>query len=260
MATCTNCATHWTSPGMIHCPICGTAVPGEAAEAEPSRERILSEPARETSATAAKRRASNGTAVLEGPKEPQRPKTRPLPPPEPEIPPLPIPPIIEAEPLKVTMFPKPEKGAPMEDPMGDPLSVDASVAFLKAPREAAPLPKPARPLNGPAILGALALITAILFPVTVAFESNRIIGIIGFCLSGFFLPFAPVAWIAGLSAEKRRRDQNLSPERRVVVGRMLGQAGTLLLVTEVTLALILVAGLRLSGAFPSSFWKSPSAW
>ena len=116
-------------------------------------------------------------------------------------------------------------------------------------------PKPARvrPLNGPLILGLLALVAGGVFPATVAFESHRIAGILGFCASGFFLPFGPIAWLAGMSAEKRRREQGLRPETRVVFGRVLGQLGTLLVVLEVTAALLLIAGLRLSGKLPLTF-------
>jgi hypothetical protein len=99
------------------------------------------------------------------------------------------------------------------------------------------------------------MIPGILLPATVFFESHRIFGIIGFCMSGFFMPFAPIAWMAGLSAEKRRREQVLRPEGRVVFGRHLGQWGTLLLVAELTAALILIAGLRLAGSFPMTFWQ-----
>jgi len=134
--------------------------------------------------------------------------------------------------------------------------VDASVALLAVERpEERELPKAARPLNGPLILGILSLITGILLPITLAFESNRVLGIMGFCLSGFFVPFSPIAWIAGLAAEKRRREQGLRPESRVVLGRLLGQWGTLLLVTEVTAALLLIAGLRLAGKLPHTFWN-----
>lgn len=254
MATCTKCETFWTTAGMTHCPVCSTAV---------DTEEVVTEPSREVVKTATTRR-NNGTAVLEKPKDPPRPKTRPLPTPEPEPgpPPIPMPPIIKEEPIKVTMFPKPEKPVePVEvaagDPMGDPMSVDASVTLMKPAVESKSLPMPARPLNGPLILGLLAAVTAVMLPVTMAYEDHRIIGIIGFCLSGFFLPFAPIAWIAGLSAEKRRREQQLRPERRVVVGRVLGQVGTMLLVAEATVALVLIAGFRLAGSFPSTFWKAP---
>lgn len=266
MATCVKCETFWTTAGMTHCPVCGTAVPGAAPEIEPSRELVQA---------AASGKSTNGTARIEGPRDPQKPKTRPLPPPDPGPGPLPTPPVMhKEEELKVTLFPKAEKPEPdpkpekpVQDSMGDPLSVDpvplpvdASVVLPKPKDQSKPLPKPARPLNGPIILGALAVITAVLLPLTLVFESHRIIGIIGFCLSGFFLPFAPIAWIAGLSAEKRRREQNLSPEQRVVIGRFLGQVGTVLLVAEATIVLILIAGLRLSGSFPSTFWKGPQAF
>ena len=93
-----------------------------------------------------------------------------------------------------------------------------------------------------------------LLPLTVAFESSRVLGVLGFCLTAFFVPFAPIAWTAGLIAEQRRRDQGLRPENSVSLGRLLGQWATLLLVSEVTLALMGIACLRLSGRFPFSFW------
>jgi hypothetical protein len=139
---------------------------------------------------------------------------------------------------------------------GQPDAVDASV-IIKACRPGQSernWPAPARPLNGPLILGAFALVTGVMIPLTAVFESSRVFGIIGFCMSGFFLPFAPIAWIAGLSVEKRRREQRLRPERRVVVGRLLGQWGTLLLIAEGMIGLVLVAALRLSGKFPATFW------
>src|SRR6185295_1313109 len=221
MSTCTKCATFWTSPGMKACPICGTSVEEPVAEMEPSRDRIKSEPVAERRAGSTVHKGTNGTVVLEGPKDAPRPKTRPLPTPDPEPgpPPIPMPPIIKDDPIKVTMFPKAEKPAEVEsdDPMGDPLgvgaegmapvkpkplSVDASVVLMKPAGEEQSLPTPARPLNAPLILGVLAAVTAVMLPITMAFENHRIIGIIGFCLSGFFLPFAPIAWVAGLSAEK----------------------------------------------------------
>jgi hypothetical protein len=134
-----------------------------------------------------------------------------------------------------------------------PQAIDAS-AILPAQTEAKNLPSPARPMNGPLILGFLAFVPALILPLTLAFEGTRVLGILGFCMSGFFAPFAPIAWIAGLSAEKRRRDQGLRSERRVSIGRLLGQGATLILITEMTLALVGIAALRLSGKFPHSFW------
>jgi hypothetical protein len=116
------------------------------------------------------------------------------------------------------------------------------------------LPAPARPLNAPIILGTLALVSVIMVPISVAFEGDRIFGILGFCLSGFFLPFGPIAWIAGLAAERRRREQGLRSESRVVAGRLMGELGTVLLVIEVAVLLILIAALRLSGGLPMTFW------
>ncbi len=122
------------------------------------------------------------------------------------------------------------------------------------PAEMSAVPRRERPLNGPIILGALAMVTGVLFPLSLAFEGNRVFGVLGFCMSGFFVPFAPIAWIAGLMAERRRLEQGLEPEPRVVLGRLLGQWGTLLLIAEVTAALVLIAGLRLAGKLPGTFW------
>lgn len=119
------------------------------------------------------------------------------------------------------------------------------------------LPTAARPLNGPLLLGILAYVAVAMLPVTMAFESHRVVGILGFTLAGFFAPFAPIAWLVGLSAEKRRRDQGFRPESRITLGRLLGQGGTLLLVAEATGGLVAIAALRLSGKFPASFWNAP---
>jgi hypothetical protein len=142
-------------------------------------------------------------------------------------------------------------------PKAEPLRVsrrlmESSVTIL--PVEMSPVPVPERPINGPLILGALALVTGILFPLTLVFQADRVFGVLGFCMSGFFVPFAPIAWISGLVAERRRLEQGLPPEPRVVLGRLLGQWGTLLLVAEVTAALVLIAGLRLAGKLPPTFW------
>jgi len=268
---------------MSLCPVCGAAVEGEGRALEPSLERLQPEgsPLKALSTGGSEKSRTNGTAVLEGP------------PPEASAKPEPAPPEAAAVaekadespaaehdpgmPLKLTFFPKiertrhvvprpappPEKAAASKSKppaAADPGSLDASVVLKGDSADPKSLPSPARPLNAPWILGVMAMVTALLLPITVANESNRIMGIIGFCLSGFFLPFAPIAWIAGLSAEKRRREQRLRPEARVVVGRLLGQSGTLLLVAEMTVALILIAGLRLSGQFPSTFWTLPQTW
>ena len=266
MSRCSNCATSWTSLGMTMCPICGTKVPsaldprgrGRASSTSAAEER---EPIKEV-----------GSAVLELPSaakdSPQEPK------------PAVRDPLAEIEWQTVALKSdspvlKPEGSPPEADvwlrtlesilpvsketpdlktdsegkqspiDRGRPVAVDARVVLK---------PAPARPLNGPLILGALALVTAVVLPLTAVFESSRVFGIIGLCMSGFFLPFAPIAWLAGLSAEKRRREQGLRPEKQVVIGRLLGQWGTLLLVAEVTIGLILVAALRLSGGFPTTFW------
>ena len=254
MPKCPKCAASWTTSGMANCPICSAKVEPSAA-VEPSQARL--EPA---SAPAGR---TNGTAVL-----------KPLPTHETSV-------EAAVPDLKITYFPKPQgrpgtpptrpippkEEPPMEKERIDlpkeeskPLRastrlVDASVALLAVqPRSDTILPSPARPLNAPLVLGVLAMVTGILLPLSIAFESNKIMGVMGFCLAGFFVPFAPIAWIAGLSAEKRRREQGLRPEHRVVLGRQLGQWGTLLLVAEVTVALILIAALRLGGTLPSTFF------
>ena len=135
-----------------------------------------------------------------------------------------------------------------------PEAGNATVVLRATSAPDADLPSPARPMNSPIILGSLALVTVILLPLAAAFEGSRVFGVLGFCLSGFFLPFSPIAWIVGLSAEKRRREQRLRPEKRVIVGRLMGQWATLLLIAEGTVGLILVAALRLGGKFPASFW------
>jgi hypothetical protein len=238
---------------------------------EPSQEKLQPEaaPVRKTSMVKASAARTNGTAVLEAPAEPRKPEPRKDDTPLPE--PIPVGPESEP-PLRISVFPKAEPQA--APPPGDPFDsapplpsrkspesrptvrVDASVVLMpSSPVVRRDLPVSSRPLNAPLILGILATITGVLLPLTIAFEHHRILGILGFCMSGFFVPFAPIAWIAGLSAEKRRREQGLRPERRVVIGRMLGQWGTLLLVAEVTAALILIAGMRLAGSFPSTFWS-----
>jgi hypothetical protein len=146
---------------------------------------------------------------------------------------------------------------PVAESERKPAVVDASCILAAAswtPLEKGEWPQPARPFNGPLILGSLAVAAAALLPVTAALESHRMFAIMGFCLSGFLLPFPPIAWIAGLAAEKRRREQHLRVERRVVAGRMLGQGATLLLIAEGTLGLLFVAAMRLNGKFPDTFW------
>ena len=99
------------------------------------------------------------------------------------------------------------------------------------------------------------VVPVLVLPFAMAFENHRVIGILGFTLAGFFAPFAPIAWLAGLAAEKRRREQGLRPEGRVTLGRLLGQWGTLLFMAQATFALIAIAAMRLSSKFPPSFWR-----
>lgn len=250
MAKCEKCGTAWTTAGMTMCPICGSGVGEPAAEAK--KTEIL--------AAVGAAPKQNGTTVLKAAPRivveaavPPSPAP-PAPEPKPESPAMHL---VDDTPLKVTMFPSSGPKTLEDESSGFamPPTVDASaILSLHTPAAPKPMPAPARPLNGPLILGFLALVTGILLPLSMAFESHRVMGVLGFCLAGFFVPFAPAAWLAGLSAEKRRREQGLSPERQVVIGRLLGQWGTLLLIVEVTMSLILVAALRLSGSLPSTFW------
>jgi hypothetical protein len=202
---------------------------------------------RPTQFVGTKETKANGTAVLTAP-------------PAPAAAPVIAAEIRKAEPAPAPVAPPPPTPsaaipAPVPAETEEPFIQDSVV--LPALRPAAAetrLPSPARPLSAPLVLGVLSLVAVLLLPLTLAFESHRIVGILGFCASGFFLPFAPIAWMAGLGAEKRRREQGLRPESRVVAGRLLGQAGTLLLVSEVTVGLILIAGLRLAGNLPATFW------
>jgi len=132
--------------------------------------------------------------------------------------------------------------------------MDASVLADRvpaAPRPAAKrLPAPARPLTVPLVLGVIAPLAGLLLPLTAAMERNRIVGVLGVCVCGLLVPLAPLAWIAGLAAERRRREQGLRAERRVVVGRLLGQWGTFVLAAEGAIALLTVSAMRLVGKLP----------
>jgi hypothetical protein len=270
------------------CPVCGTKVEDPEASSKKPKEDCRPDPVpviNYASSESSGRKASNGTAVLEVLPEPRKSESQiqaqltpanpasvqaPVldPKPEPYISlqlkrlrpapaiaprPAPVPTLNEARLIPETPL---EIRKPETRVLRMPEAVDAS-AILPVQTEATILPVPARPMNGPLILGFLALVPALMLPLTLAFEATPVLGILGFCLSGFFLPFAPIAWIAGLSAEKRRRNQGLRSERRVLIGRLLGQGGTLILVAEMTLVLVGIAALRLSGQFPHTFW-SPS--
>jgi hypothetical protein len=178
------------------------------------------------------------TALLESPPEVRKPRTE-IRKPRTEI--LPAP-----EPLPVL---KKEYPVVAESHLR---LIDPSAADIPVQQD---LPSPRRPLVGPLVLGAIAFVPALLLPLAAVFESTRVMGVLGFCMAGFFAPFAPIAWMVGLAAEQRRRDQGLRPERAVTLGRTLGQIATLVLVAEMTLGLIAVAALRLSGKFPGSFWS-----
>jgi hypothetical protein len=260
------------------CPVCGTRVEEPVASSKTPKEDRRPDPVpviKHTSLDSSGRKGSNGSAVLEIPPELRKSQSRiPLqlnavdrapvqvlvqdPTPEShifpqlkEVEPAPVPTLNESRPMPEAPF---ETRRPKTRLFQIPQSIDAS-AILPVQAGAKILPAPARPMNGPLILGFLAFVPALMLPLTLAFEGTRVLGILGFCMSGFFAPFAPIAWIAGLSAEKRRRDQGLRSERRVSIGRLLGQGATLILVAEMTLALVGIATLRLSGKFPNSFWS-----
>jgi hypothetical protein len=280
MVKCTNCGTGWTSEGLPLCPVCGTKVetPGKTAETKPTVELAAA-----TSDAVRK----NGSTVVMVPPEIRKAEPPPAPAPysfpilkrvEPP-PPAPDPaPVVEA-PKPPAEVPKTEIRNPDPKPepfifqtlkKQEPVSPQPEVIVKEKPVEYEPIDASAvnlpiqaikelrvaaRPLNGPLILGCLAYVAVVMLPVTMAFESHRVIGILGFTLAGFFAPFAPIAWLAGLAAEKRRRDQGLRPERQVTLGRLLGQWGTLLLVAQTTVGLIAIAAMRLSSKFPPSFWR-----
>jgi hypothetical protein len=191
-------------------------------------------------------RAEPPPALLEAPPDPPKTEIRRQETPKPE--PFIFQTLQRAErPARATSVIAKEKPVDMEP-------IDASAANL--PVQALKVLRTAsRPLNGPLILGCLAYVAVVMLPITMAFESHRVVGILGFTLAGFFAPFAPIAWLAGLAAEKRRRDQGLRPEGRVTLGRLLGQWGTLLLIAQVTFGLIAIAAMRLSAKFPPSFWR-----
>jgi hypothetical protein len=237
MVKCANCGTGWTSEGLPLCPVCGTKV-------ETPAKPPLEQPAVDRAATPAEAVRKNGSTVVLVPPEIRKVEPRV----EPESP-APSPysfPTLEPRKLtpEVTVKEKSVENEPI-----DASAVNLPIQALKELRVAA------RPLNGPLILGCLAYVAVIMLPITMAFESHKVIGILGFTLAGFFAPFAPIAWLAGLSAEKRRREQGLRPERQVTLGRLLGQWGTLLLVAQTTVALIAVAAMRLSSKFPPTFWR-----
>jgi len=249
MSKCAICKTSWTSQGMTLCPICGAKVEGAEIGMQTTRIQRPTQVHRPTPIEGAKENKTNGTAVLTAPAAPAEVRKA-------EPAPVPVAPPHVAPPRGASpAIASPEVAPPQIAPAPEPLVQDSVVLPMTRPAPAEKrLPSPARPLNAPVVLGVLALVSVLLLPVTLAFESHRILGILGFCASGFFVPFGPIAWIAGLGAEKRRREQGLRPEARVVLGRVLGQTGTLLLMAEVTAALILIAGLRLSGQLPGSFW------
>jgi hypothetical protein len=265
MVKCANCGTGWTSAGLPLCPVCGTKVPGPVAAKPPEpapavppeirKEEPAShpyifpqlkrvEPAPAPEAPARK----NGSAVLEVPPEIRKEEPASHPYVFPQLKRVEPAPLIAPTPAPVPVVKK-EASVEVESRLH---LLDASAATVPVQRD---LPSPARPLNGPLILGVLALIPVLAIPLTFVFEGTRVLGILGFCLAGFFAPFAPIAWMMGLGAEKRRREQGLRSERQVSIGRFLGQAATMLLVAEMTVSLIGIAALRLSGKFPNTFWS-----
>jgi len=255
MVKCSRCGTAWTSSGLPLCPICGTRVEEPVALSKTPEEGLRQDPVpviNYVPSNSSGRKASNGSAVLEIAPEFLKSESH-LPAQLRVADPAPgsVPPLNEARPMGE---------APRETPYPEtrvlriPQGIDAS-AILPVQAGAKILPAPARPMNGPLILGFLAIVAAMMLPLTLVVEGTPVLGILGFCMSGFFAPFAPIAWIAGLSVEKRRRAQGLRSERRVSIGRLLGQGATLILIAEMTLALVGIAALRLSGKFPHSFWS-----
>ena len=130
------------------------------------------------------------------------------------------------------------------------------------PPAASPAPGPARPrpFAGEALqpicplyLGIISLVGVALLPPTLIFEANRVVGVLGFCLLGFFAPFAPIAWYVSQSYENRFRSLGIPPGDAILRGKRLGMTGTFLLVLEGMIVGFLVAALRLSGQLPRSF-------
>jgi hypothetical protein len=239
MPKCIKCGATWTTTGLALCPICGHKVDA-APEGPADRPKPELAPVRvATASAAATPRLHRGTTV--------------------RIPPDPLPAPAKSSEEKAAPAPRPaaaetkdEGVRPIPPPPAPARRLEPSVKILATGPMAVPLLE--RPPVGPLVLGALSLVAGILLPLTLTFEGNRIFGVLGFCMSGFFAPFAPVGWIAGLIAERRRSERGLEPEPRIVAGRLLGQWGTLLLIGEMTVGLILVAGLRLAGRLPSTFW------
>jgi hypothetical protein len=238
--------------------VCGTKVPSaEPAPADPPAYQAPKPAVQEAAGKTA-------SAVLEVPVKAEPPKPAPysLPVVQQPDPPPPAPEPAKPEPFIFSTLKRSERPAVVDAP--EPVlakekcvnlqPIDASAANLPI-QELKELRTSSRPLNGPIILGCLAYVSVLILPVAMAFESNRVIGILGFTLAGFFAPFAPIAWLVGLAAEKRRREQGLKPEGRVTLGRLLGQWGTLLFVAQATLGLIAIAAMRLSSKFPPSFWR-----
>lgn len=273
MVKCLSCGTGWTSSGLPLCPVCGTKVPTAEPVAAESPQ-VASCPYVAPAPAVQEAVRKNGSAVLDVPVEVRKtepPKSaeysfpivkRPDPPPVASESPKPEPFIFQT--LKQAKEPS-VADAPEVRPAAAPdviakekpvdiQTIDASAANLPI-QELKQLRVSSRPLNGPLILGCLAYVSILVLPVAMAFESHRVIGVLGFTLAGFFAPFAPIAWLVGLAAEKRRRDQGLRPEGRVTLGRLLGQWGTLLFVAQATVALIAIAAMRLSSKFPPSFWR-----
>jgi hypothetical protein len=271
MIKCAKCGTGWTSSGLPLCPVCGARIDDSAGRVPAAKvaekstspssppSALLEAPAvplkvhqalpaakvveKSTAAVAA------ASAIFEAPAEPLKiQKVLPAPP-GPRVEPA-LPTVVRRESAPKTEV-RPELSKSRADDFERLELSDPSALSLPVVR---PLGTTSRPLNGPLVLGALAYVGVFLFPLSIAFESSRVLGVLGFCMTAFFAPFAPIAWMAGLSVEKRRRDQGLRPENPVALGRLLGQWATMLLVSEVTLALIGIAALRLAGRFPFSFW------
>lgn len=257
MMKCVSCGTAWSTSGLPVCPVCGARV-GDAADASgTSKEDRRPDPVPMISyptSDSYRRKSSNGSAVFEISTELRKSESHPTPPKALLQDPTPTP-VLSPETKKVDPAPAiaPLPAAPLEAHKATTRLFRVSPAILPAQADAKTPPAPAKPMIGPLILGFLAFVPTLLLPLTLAFEGSRVMGILGFCMTGFFAPFAPIAWTAGLYAEKRRRDQGLRSEPQISAGRLLGQCATLILVAEMTLALVGIAALRLSGKFPPSF-------
>jgi hypothetical protein len=151
-------------------------------------------------------------------------------------------------------------GSQRVDAPRSPESVQAVTPPADSSPKASPeasVPVPALDLSilkGPIGLGVMAIASVFVLPLTLALVQHRVIGALGLCLSALFAPLAPIAWIAGDKAERRSRYLGLSVEaQNGEAGKLLGQWGTLVLVSEVAVVLFTISVLRLSGVFRLPF-------